>query len=312
MLALTTPSRASEQSATNAAAVRSYALEYTADARCPAEAELVARVKQRSHRAQRVVGSAAVTVRIEVGSDPPRGTLRYAEAGVEAEREVEGADCDEVVSALALVLALLVDPDAEAPTPEPPSTATTSPRLQPATKPAASAPTAVRPTFGVRGGAARGVDQGFVPYLGVSGGVVFESTAPVLPAVRLDILLARGSAENSSGRAELEWLAARAGVCVVVAPDDVVSPRACATFELGRLSAQGTRVATPRSVAVTWYGPGAQLGLGVRPVDPLTLSAEVGAVAPLVRDSFFFRPDDEVHQIPAVAPYLGLAAETRF
>ena len=315
MLAFVAPWRASAQTAAADTASEAviYALEYDAPAECPDEGELVARVKRRSQRASRVASGAPVSVRITVSDSPPRGILHYAESGVEAQREVEGADCDEVVTALALVLALLLDPDGEAASVKPP------PRVQPRPSaperrlsPVEPAPASPRLTLGVRGGAARGVADGFVPYIGVSGGALFGSGGLLAPSVRLDVLFARGTADNSSGTAELELFVARAAVCAVALPDAIASPRACATFDGGRLAAQGARVSTPRSAAVAWYGPGAQLGLGVSPMQRLTLSAEAGATVTLVRDSFFFQPEDEVHRIPSIASYLGLALETSF
>lgn len=291
-----------------------YSLEYSADPQCPSEADFVARVKQRSQRAERTRDSAPVAIDIEVTSAPPRGNLQYIEAGSDARREVEGADCDEIVSALALIVALLVDPAAEpdAPKTRPGAVQKPAPRGPSGPVSPRGVPRTLQPFIGVRGGALRGVADGFVPYLGAGAGVQSAGAGSIAPAARLDLLFAQGTANNASGTAELQWLAARAALCGAGSSQSALSWRACATFEGGRLAARGVGLASPRSAAVAWYGPGAQLGVGVRPVSVLNLSAEAGAVVNLTRDSFFFRPSDQVHQIPAVAPYFGLALEASF
>lgn len=134
-------------------------LDYRQDADCPDSAAFRARITARTPVVFDAAANRSLTVVVQSGT-PSRGRLRFAADGGAAVREVAGATCDEVVSALALIAAValergvLID-DGETPTateplpaePPPVAAPVTPPATAPVTPPAA-APAAVPPTPG--------------------------------------------------------------------------------------------------------------------------------------------------------------------
>jgi len=106
---------------------------------CPDGDAFTRQVWARTARARHAAeGEAARTLKVEITAAPGRFQGRLAvedPAGPSAVREVGGASCDEVVSALALIAALTIDPQASTaptpPSPTPPAPQRTTPALQP-------------------------------------------------------------------------------------------------------------------------------------------------------------------------------------
>lgn len=299
----------------HADATRSYVLDYRADQRCPDDAALVARIERRSPNSVRVASGGAVKIEVELHDDPPRATLRFTEHGSTTERELTGSDCDEVASAVALTLALLLEPDAAEPEPRAPAASAPPPRTTPAPTTATSPAPAPRreaswePSVAAQAGVQTGIGDGLTPYVGLGVALASRADSLLSPQLRLDALWGRGRAESAIGSADLEWLAARVAICPLTLSAFPWSLRSCASFELGRLSADGSGVSDPRSASAWWYGPGAELRPGVRVLDRLGVSLEAGVTLMLARDRFYFRPNHEVHRVPDAAAHVGLAIE---
>jgi hypothetical protein len=119
-------------------------------ATCPSGDPFATQLLRRTDRIREAVGDErALVFRLEVTHAKSRtsGRLTVRELdGSELERDVAGADCEEVVSAMVLIAAILVDPNASLeplPSPEPPKPAPTAPPRAPAAPP--SVPGAVIP-----------------------------------------------------------------------------------------------------------------------------------------------------------------------
>src|ERR1700760_4529038 len=100
-------------------------IDYTAPESCPAKAELVRGVLGRTNRAHEAGDekpTRTFVVTLTPGPTETRGELVMRGAdGAEAERELTGDTCAEVVDALALIAALAIDPHASATVTAPPT-----------------------------------------------------------------------------------------------------------------------------------------------------------------------------------------------
>ncbi|MEP7050259.1 MAG: hypothetical protein ABJB12_07905 [Pseudomonadota bacterium] len=125
------------------------ALEYQVHAGCLDKQQFVARVQALTNKTQ-VASEGAVTrrkfsVRVLRSSGAEVGRLTVEDRGTKTTRQVSGANCDEVLAALALATAIAVDPDALGGAPsEPPAASSTPPALVTPLAPAAS-PSALVP-----------------------------------------------------------------------------------------------------------------------------------------------------------------------
>jgi hypothetical protein len=119
-------------------------------ATCPTGEPFATQLLRRTHRIREAVGEErAVVFRLEVapGTNLTSGRLTVRELdGSELEREVAGASCQEVVSAMVLIAAILVDPNASLdPLPQP---AAEPPKQPPAPAPPPPRPVTATPARG--------------------------------------------------------------------------------------------------------------------------------------------------------------------
>lgn len=291
-----------------AEAPRRLDLSYEAGALCASEEALVAEVQKRVPHSARVRGGpsdVSARVRFERGDGQLRASVTLTSLDGSAEREVRGADCDEVTRALALIVALALDPDASADAPAAPPPAEPA-RPAPPPPPLAARPRPADSAVWLGAGATVGLTGGVAPALTPYAGLFVEAgLRGSSPSLRLSALRARATTQTDAGSAELDWLALRSSACPVGLGSRLFA-RACVTFDAGRLRGRGYATLEPRSESSTWYGPGVALGLGARLFGPLSLGADLGVVAPLTRDRFYFGPDVTAHRIPALAGYFGL------
>ena len=115
------------------------------------------------------------------------------------------------------------------------------------------------------------------------------------------------------GAATIEWTQASLAACVLRV--DLARPlhlRPCAAFSAGWLDAAGANVTTPTSRTRPWLSAEATARLVWAPVRALVVELEAGALAPILRESFFFEPGVPVYEAPSVA-FVGRAgAGVRF
>jgi hypothetical protein len=247
-----------------------------------------------------------------------QGTLRVQNAdGTDSERQVPGADCHEVLSAMALIGALTVDPFAltgeDLPPPSPP----------PSPRPAARASKVGSPKqeighFAV--GARLNVNTGVLPGVGLGGSAFAEGSLPVTgvfhPGVRLAGHFARASKDANTSpplnTGEFRWLAARVSLCPLLwSPHPALAARPCAFADAGQFRAVGQNTVDGQKYHLFWAAAGLEAQLELKLVGPLVLGAEAGYMLPLVPHAPFYfvpsGPSSQVHQISSgFAGGLGL------
>jgi hypothetical protein len=296
---------------------------------CSDEARFFDAIRARTSRVRPAgEGEAALTFRVTVRARGDRSVGRLVveeSARASAPRVVEAATCDEAVAALALIAALSVDPDAriadagaaDAPIEAPPAaepdapvavSAPPIPAIVPvaADRPpqaAAAAPPAA-PRAHVASGLGAGVPSFFeaatiAPSLFVD--LAFARRA--LPSVRLSVgRAARDAASSSRGDAQMIWLFTDLAVCPLHTSS--ASLAACAEIEAGALEARVTGAATQSRtrpwLALGLAGRARPLRVDLSPSLQLFVELELGVRAPLLREAFFFEPDQTVYRAPAL------------
>jgi len=230
----------------------------------------------------------AMEVRLSIEPGVVRGRLRLQEPnGFVTERDVTGASCAEVTSALALIAAVFLDPNAagdEAPR-EPP-------RFD--APPAGSeVPSAWRVGVGTAVGVHGATAPGFSPGLSL----VFEAElernrvfSPLFGVAVMRTLTSRIEVQTSV--ATLRFTAARFHACPVAWPggsDWALRP--CGLVEAGVIDAAGTATADPQRVLAPWLAPGGSLRVELNLLTMLVIALDAGFVVPLFRPEFYFDPD---------------------
>ncbi len=301
-----------------AQAQRTFTLEYGGEGACPGEKELLRQVGRRTSLARHVDGGAdlAAIVHVQASDGAAHGSVEWVEQGARTEREVDGDNCREVVTAIGLILALALDPDADSgpitEEPEAVSPDAPAPPVMPPPPPTI-APPARRwhPGIGVAAGVTGGVAPDVRPYLGFSLELAQDRDGVWAPRLALSAVTSSGTATTNAGSADLTLWALRLGACPIELASGSWFAEPCATFEAGKLSARGFATDNAQSASATWFGPGAKLRAGFIGFGVLSLAAEAGFVAPLARDRFYFAPDDTAHRIPNLAGYVGGALGAR-
>jgi hypothetical protein len=107
-----------------------------------------------------------------------------------------------------------------------------------------------------------------------------------------------------SGSAEFSLLAGglRAGYLLL---DGVAGVAGYLSLELGRLSARGIGLIDARTFNDLWVAPGAGVELEKRLAAGWSLEARVGAIVPLVRESYAVNADERIHRPAAVGVRAG-------
>lgn len=220
-------------------------------------------------------------------------------------REVPGASCEEVESAMALIAALMVDPLATgAPVRQRPR----SPAGPSA--PAERAPVAPTPPWSLR------VEHRLIAQSAVAPRVAWGQAGRLVltresgswrPSLGLAAHFARATRSAPTGSAELEWAAAQLSLCPAEArPGSRWELRACAALQLGRLRGLGFQTERPAAQAIFWSAAGAQLEGRFELVGPLWLGWEGALTFPFTRERFYLDPGQTLHRVPAWAASAGL------
>jgi hypothetical protein len=312
-------------------------LAYDGGEGCPPAPAFAAEVTARTARVRMVApGEAGRELRVRVRSGPAesRGTLEIEGGG---SREVKGATCAEVVSALALVSALAFDPQAEtgpvaatggasgnsAPpastgdTPPPAPAAAAPARAPPPAAPPSPAAPAPRATTETAVDWALGLELALAgrmtPRVLVGGGPFVEVRGDAGPgwAVRAAFTYATtGPFDQHPGGAIFTWAAGRLAGCVpVLRPSTALAFAPCVDVEAGALTGAGLargQIVEPREATIAWLSSGlvALVRLDIQEVVAAELRG--GASFPWVRHLFVFEtPDVPVHEVPAVVWTLG-------
>jgi hypothetical protein len=280
-----------------------FRLEYWARGECPNAEEFARQIQTRAPRlrlaedAEPALGFYA-ELDARGGSATGRLTARSPD-GREVRREVRGANCDDVVTALALIAALAADPTqpVEASSPRPPSRRAPRAPKESLDEPrfdALSAPIvpALSPrwTFGVGGGLA--FDSSIAPSPGYGLSVAFEAEAPEGSVVRPFFSLsanraAAASTETTGGNAAFTWLAFRLTGCPLRWPEQTpLFLRPCGFFDAGGLEGSVSLEAQSRDVTHAWFGLGAFARIEALVGEVIALQLDGGVTVPLRHDEF--------------------------
>lgn len=293
-------------------------LRYDAPSECPGADAFFAQVVARTALARPAAADAAATeLLVTIHSVPGghAGTLELRAGETEtATREVSAAQCDQVVTALALITALAIDPNAStAPIPEPAPVAPT-PVPEPAqTRPAPPAPP-IRERFRFELGAGFGLLANFGsdptwlvrPFVELAR----ERQGPFGYSFRLSAARAHASVVAGEGGVELTLWAGRAEACPLhVALGAPVRLAPCVALDVGQLQARGSGVSPTRQVDRPWLAPGLLTRFELQWLDPLVFEVAGEAFFPVIRDRFFVNTDNTVYRTRAITlgATLGLA-----
>ncbi|APR75244.1 Hypothetical protein A7982_00590 [Minicystis rosea] len=307
-------------------------IEYLAHPSCPGLDVLVEEITWRTSRARLAApgeDAFAVRARITKSGALLRGRLTLGKGREAITREIEGASCDEVVSALALVTALAIDPHAStsrkpppAPPPPPPPPRFTLPErpLVPDTLPAPApaeilaaplpvvalppAPPSASPwSMGARALVALAVTPR--PLIGGSVFVDRILSRHWGASLRLAAEVgATGAFEIGPGSAAFVRAAGRFDACAfALRPTPRLSIQPCVAAEAGVLRGEGIprgSLTTGGVATVPWIAldflPRAAFAF-----DGVSVEVQAGPAFPLVRREFLFeRPELVVHALPPV------------
>ncbi|MEO6600470.1 MAG: hypothetical protein ABIQ16_11390 [Polyangiaceae bacterium] len=290
---------------------RRFSLEYHGAPSCQQEAELVTEIQRRTPTAVRVrngAGDVSIQITTEAIGSQQRAQVDVKGPDGPNQRVIEAPECSQVIHAVALILAIAIDPDAAPQKAEPIVLEPPAPLSPPAPRRLRERETA-RPPVWWAFGPGVGLVGGVAPHVALAQHLSFElgrgRSSGFVAHLKLSGIHAHGDVSARPGTADFDLLALRLASCPyrVVAR---VSVSACVSFDFGRLQGRGSQTLAEKSGSARWYGPGAFSAAELSVLDWLQVRLELGALAPLARDRFYFGPSETVHRIPALAGYGGL------
>lgn len=296
-------------------------LRYDAPAACPTAKRFFAQLEARTPLARMAVAdepATALVIVIRTVAGGSTGTLELrAPDGVTSTRDVSAAECEQVVTALALMTALAIDPnasvsaDSERAQAAAPTTHAAPPAAPGPPAQAAASRKSLRWEIGVALEALGGVATDLV--LLVRPFVQLEHDAPWRYAVRVSAARAQATAETSAGAAQLTLWAGRLEACPLdLEPSAALGFWSCLALDAGQLQAQGTRVSPAEHVSRPWLAAGGIGRVEFRFLGVLAIELSGELFLPIVRDRFFVGAGTTVHRAPAVAGGAALGLGVRF
>jgi hypothetical protein len=302
-------------------------LEYSAPPACPGADRFLDEIAARTSRARPAKPderATTLTVVIKDVAGGDKGTLKLQAAdGATSARQVSAADCEQVVSALALMTALAIDPNAVTDPVAVTKPPTQKPSEPPAPKPApASEPKAPPPKpepsrarFEV--GAAFAMLAGATPEpLFMARPFVELGTAGPSPwsrALRISAAYGRRTVIAQEGGAEYTLLTGRIEGCPArfrAMPALQLSP--CVAIDAGRLEAVGVGVTPVQSAKAPWVAPGLVARVEWEIANLLVVEVSGEILFPLVRDRFFVNSDTTLYRTSPVAGGAAAGLGVRF
>ena len=312
-------------------------VEVTAPDTCPSEPTVFDRVRSHTARIREAaVGESARTLRVVLA--PMHGgfvaDLKLVENGDVLERRVPGKTCEEVLAAVALIAALTIDPlasavpvDAGAPSLDggAASLDATAPRTralpeEPAAATEDARPAAPRPGVNATLGAsfeAHGLGE---LVLGRSVWIEGALATSPSPALRLRLARTQSFTEERDGRPaffQLTTLALEGCLTALRTGGELdrsatLELRPCAQIAGGVLEGSSSAFGEVNRMPRPWATLGALVQARWRVLGPLELEAAVGPSVPLVRDKFFFLPQNDVYRAPGVVLLGNVGVGTTF
>ncbi len=307
-------------------------LAWSAPAGCPDETALRSRIEQLRGEHGTAPHATPLEVRAFVTLLPDatfRAQLDLVQGGSERSRVLEAPTCTDVTEASAVVIALAIAPDAENASgalPMPPlEPALASPITLPpaaAFTPAADRGVTRRPEAS-HGTAALGIDASAGPAMDFGATASVALGATVLGRLRVGRLVSfglRGSFFPShASTVPLEpsqgvdiWLAAVAPLACVSPVELPFELDGCAEFEAGYLHASGFGPPLRYQEGAPWLAPGAGLSAAFPKRGRVRSRVSGDLLFPLNHTEFVLTNVGVAHQLPVVAPRVGLYLELAF
>jgi len=291
-------------------------LVYRAPAACPGERAFLEEVRQRTVRLREPhAGEPFRQFTVEISTAKrARGRLRIRDAdGGESQRAVEGENCAEVASALALMVAIAVDPTVSmrplAPPPAPPApppAVVPVPRVTPPSSRAPIAPRAKRRAWTAALAAQGVLATGAAPGAFWGAGIATTWTAPLDrdPSLRMDLAYLAGAGEPTAGAGRAHFSRTTAGLegCAMRLRLGPASVFPCARVEVGALRAEGEDIARATREVRPWVavGPSVRARWTFWPRAGAFVELGAAAMVPVTRDRFFFEPDATIYRAAPV------------
>lgn len=301
---LTTSAHASPEGSSPAEPFR---LVWSSSADCGDAAAFSSELKSRTALRSAERDEHAITILVETFREREgvRGRLTLRKpTGELAVRDVPGATCQEVESAMVLIAALMFDPLAAGLSFSTQGGQPVEPRSLPAPFPR------IVPDWTLRAEHRLIAQSAVAPRVvwGQAGRLVLTRQSHAWhPSLSLGAHFARSTTSVPAGSAELEWATAQLSLCPAGAqPSAQWDFRACAVFQLGRLRGSGFETASPASSSILWSAAGAQLESRVELLGPLWVGWEGALTFPLTREVFYLDPQQSLHRVPAWAGSFGV------
>lgn len=296
-------------------------LDYAAPPVCPAANRFLAEVAARTSMTRPAQpNERAIKLRVVIkevaGGD--KGTLQFESIdGLTSVRQVSAADCEQVVSALALMTALAIDPNASTepvpksapPPPKPavPPPDVTTPRAQVREAlPPKGTSTRWRLQLGTALEALSGVAPNPLWLLRPSAELGTSSGSRWSAAFRLSGAFAHTAVSEPDGAAEYTLLSGRLEGCPRLRAWRGFELAPCLAVDAGRLQVAGVGLAPSNSVTPVWLAPGFVGRLAWEIVGVLVVEVSGEVLFPLVRDRFYVNADTTLYRTPPVS--LGATA----
>lgn len=310
-------------------------LHYAAPASCPGQASFESRLQARTTKSRPADGeepARAFSVALREAGSRWTGVLSIRDREDRlAERQVEGASCEELADALALIVALAIDPQALSappPTPPPAEPPPTPAASSAVVAPAPPPPPAPRPRDPVVPARPPPASTPWHAGLGVQGAATWGPSAAALLTLPLFIDVRRGDAgilrpevrlsasrggDSLTSSARFTWTVARLEACTAIWEHAArVRLVPCALIEGGTLRGEGSDVAQPTSATRAWIAAGATARVQTRVFGPVFVEAQGSLALPVVRDRFFLKPDTTLHRVPEVVPSMAFGLGATF
>lgn len=328
------------------AAVRSYSLAYAAPSGlCPGSERFLEGVRARAPSAELRTSDADLAFDVTLTEERglARGVLAVRfRAGEHFMREVPPAECDDVLTTMAIIASLLLsgallpEPAPVAPAAPPPGAEATreaeppldtsalraeppvapAPAPSPTRPPARPAPASLRVDTGVFLDARLDFGAAPFPAFGVLGGLTarIQRSGWFSPSARLGLIYVEDRADHQPvGSARFVLVAGTVRAC----PLHVSLPAsfafdACALFEGGRLevSPRATPAATGNA-RMPWLAFGAADRVEAPLAGRVSVEAELAGFGLVRHDEFVLQPGVVVHQVPAFSGALSLGLVAR-
>ncbi|MFO0589500.1 MAG: hypothetical protein U0441_18325 [Polyangiaceae bacterium] len=275
---------------------------YAAPDGCPDETAFVAAIAAQAHPFERAPRSAArvrlLDATITAAGEEHTGVLRVREAdGATSERDVRGATCQEVFSALALVAALAVDTGPPPPPPLPPEEPPPPPPPPPSWK------------LGLA------VDTGAFTAMAPNASLALLPSVEIAPPIARTPLVMRigpvaatsPRADTPAGSADFMWFAGRLDVALFGLVGSFYALRPTVAVTAGAVLGHGANVASPRTKIQAWVDVEAGARASVRLWPSFSLELAGGVLVPITRPTWVFEsPDAVIHATPPVGAYVTL------